>query len=1799
MVISKPMEGWEDRVGSDPWRNLIAEECAAVSKPDDPETDDTDEHELDAADIWDWPAPFCYRSFRTEAAPPSRSYLVFQVGRFFLVGAPTGIAPEGESQTPLHLVLLTAEEKHTAGLNDIIEKFPKLTIWTSSWIWEEVRRPAKDQIFKYLTPNEAEDQFGRAFEEDERRLVVLWDRELSVDFTLGTRLHMYYVPSHSPALAATFLCNQLQIQLDQSGALERTELAEIEGRLQERLASLPSLLPEFVTRYGVLRTDHQLLRTKGKEIEEQSWQIPQRPLIKTVPREAIIKTKSTEEPSDFPSREILCDQNGQRDSDVEDKSTTPVDVDMLNKRCADLAFTVEKPPLTAPLQILHIKENSSSNEAGEILANTAFAVLCGGLRSKLRHNLLDPSRRLDFSIPSGEEQQIAVKSILEWRLRQIARLAKDHRLKTIPVLIITTPDTEDTVEEEIRNFYLACPNGARLRIYQLPQTLAPTLKARDQDHLQPIANDDGGWSLNSRGHLDMARLLYRWFESDRNQDPRRFCVCFKYNNLGDIVNEKTLNRLLLFRESHIHLAVELFKFDRGREATQNEPRFAEMSFLADRGPQKGSLVKEMYFEKPGASWPTAYCSSHTWYIDILKIRKLVSKTDDANFSNRYIFSQINDVAIGHENANEKPNLHVRQDLEQLTYCEGVHTGAFIDNLGSSRKPGEPEPPEMYRHLRFLVVQTEEQIRNAEFRRIFRNTLRGEEYDQSSRDEEDDQSLRKDAAILESVPVERRYVWGGNRIRTLKGQPGKGRIAETWEVSTHPAGTSSVYRSLRHRIPLSVIFDEELPFMIKYLDCHKPLSLQVHPTSMTAKYLEEHIGAFEDSFGRSPAIQDGNGKEESFFVLHTAAHSEENLFLGFNRKELTSIANAIRPALFKHACGSRDSSTHLKSGRLDDSASAGPKGIDDHCYRDILTVLYVYFNKKTDLLSRLADALDMPGKKIHRALLAPFDVNEEQGASKEEGNNERTKRNGDSKPCSSIQDKALYHVLKYHIEVMPALSARSSGSPSARNAGLSLLGKEYLFAAISILAVIERLRNFLTNEASAEIRQRGEALFEYRKEKHRSLLLKYFRRVQVKAGYWVRVPPGVVHAWQGGGNFLIELAQRSDNTFRVLDFGRELSKSNPDRQIHYWEAMYSLTTASILSEEAAKRLIVEDAGLDEEQRCHAMLSSVRDSIDPDDWIRLKPAGRPCSVVLNPDNEAWLQDASGGEWLSVPPCRSVVIKEGTAVKIRPRQRDDRIFHIIPRRKKRAMICIDLGATKLEVALFLEGGSPETIWRTCRADREVDPKLPESAGAESASQVAVPRVSLSKTFGVLAENAEVLFRRAASILYGTGGAENSRLVEGLDRIDLAVAWPGHIQKFGGSESDRLYTTSFNCLEDVGKNKEEEEHGELGYFEKKKVEHRLHDEIIKSFRSHFGVSQAGVESRDWLGDTLFLNDADAAALGESTHPLGALPGQEPGMILNIGSGICCGFFDPRKSSVDRRTANWLSALGAVGRWLYVNPLSGIIGPFNSEELDGNICSKSDPSRNRKIDQTDGQLIDYVFRERGKDSDGQEWPPYRVGNRVRTSLYLSSRGIVSRFLLRLSKEERQAFLERVGGVEVASDFNSLSADSDLRPIPMLLQASRILVSDSEVFDPHRLVIEINSLADTNACEPSHRVARNLIFEFAQELGDIIAGIGRRIEEKSRKDGGYDYYRRCLNRVVLTGTVGQIFGLLPSGDLLLEIMNRVKSPAADETARAILGGQVRFGTVARSEIAVSAIRQTEGFRQKKIDRKARRKAREK
>lgn len=120
---------------------------------------------------------------------------------------------------------------------------------------------------------------------------------------------------------------------------------------------------------------------------------------------------------------------------------------------------------------------------------------------------------------------------------------------------------------------------------------------------------------------------------------------------------------------------------------------------------------------------------------------------------------------------------------------------------------------------------------------------------------------KTEKIEKLSPAFKDYLWGGTKLRDVYGKPCDfDKVAESWELSTHPAGESRISGGQFDGMTLGEYINSvwegrmvlgkncekfgNLPVLIKFIDAKEPLSIQVHPSDEYALRVEGEYGKTE-------------------------------------------------------------------------------------------------------------------------------------------------------------------------------------------------------------------------------------------------------------------------------------------------------------------------------------------------------------------------------------------------------------------------------------------------------------------------------------------------------------------------------------------------------------------------------------------------------------------------------------------------------------------------------------------------------------------------------------------------------------------------------------------------------------------------------------------------------------------------------------------------------------------------------------------------------------------------------------------
>ena len=113
-------------------------------------------------------------------------------------------------------------------------------------------------------------------------------------------------------------------------------------------------------------------------------------------------------------------------------------------------------------------------------------------------------------------------------------------------------------------------------------------------------------------------------------------------------------------------------------------------------------------------------------------------------------------------------------------------------------------------------------------------------------------------IVKLVPSYKEFLWGGNNLKERYGKESDSDIAESWELSAHEEGVSTIadgeFAGMEFTKYLEIIGKEALgrdvarydkfPILIKFIDATRLLSIQVHPDNLYALQVEGEYGKNE-------------------------------------------------------------------------------------------------------------------------------------------------------------------------------------------------------------------------------------------------------------------------------------------------------------------------------------------------------------------------------------------------------------------------------------------------------------------------------------------------------------------------------------------------------------------------------------------------------------------------------------------------------------------------------------------------------------------------------------------------------------------------------------------------------------------------------------------------------------------------------------------------------------------------------------------------------------------------------------------
>jgi len=225
-------------------------------------------------------------------------------------------------------------------------------------------------------------------------------------------------------------------------------------------------------------------------------------------------------------------------------------------------------------------------------------------------------------------------------------------------------------------------------------------------------------------------------------------------------------------------------------------------------------------------------------------------------------------------------------------------------------------------------------------------------------------------LLKLVPIFRETLWGGTWLKDEYGYPIPSRhTGECWAISAHPQGDCKIAQGPFKGLTLSDVFanHKELfgndprtrfPLLVKLIDAHQDLSVQVHP---------------DDDYAQAHEHQPG--KTEAWIILH--ADKESRIELGHQAKTHEELAQLIADKRWDHLLSYRpvlkDQAILVPSGTVH-ALCQGTSVLEIQQSSDVTYRFYDYdrvdaSGKTRELhLKKALDVVKVPENPIHPQII---------------------------------------------------------------------------------------------------------------------------------------------------------------------------------------------------------------------------------------------------------------------------------------------------------------------------------------------------------------------------------------------------------------------------------------------------------------------------------------------------------------------------------------------------------------------------------------------------------------------------------------------------------------------------------------------------------------------------------------------------------------------------------------------------------------------------------------------------------------
>ncbi|MCB0595363.1 MAG: hypothetical protein H6557_28535 [Lewinellaceae bacterium] len=1115
-------------IGHSQWRTLISLEGEVISRITDGDNANSG-ISLDAA----WPDCQTGRVFHIYPIPRLEASVFFLAGRSFLINSPKGAFESLSALTPgppSTIILLSWEDRYIDGLLEYCwaySKLPqarKLEIYTSEWGWDAIKNRAWNQLIsgeRHQNSAPACQLFLNAIETAGQPaekgapieiLPHLFKKNSHYRLFPQIEWWLNYSLAPSPCLQAKFRLFDSYLTITHHNPYPSDFYQDqVLGRIVQRY---PSAMRELQRVIGRRLAD--LIHFKAYEKPEGS-------------------SKFNLHPS-FYTYNLFSKTLAYSSTQMEPAEKSPVSASILPKQLENNEFDLKtvaedwKMPPGIPhlrsatawswreLEAWSVRQNTGRPAQSHRASRIFLAISCGGF-SVISSGQITPITRVSIGRMN--------LSLLGFKLFEFFKDQNSpNPVFQKKLILLVSPWTEANVRREVAHLLWEFRNEFENvlqpeDILYLRQTVVPRCTSENG---QLKYYEEGGFQFNPSGHFDFLRTLMdeneevgRFFEPPgsvaRKQAAPALIYHTTYKNLGRNIDEKVqLLADYINRDAAPAFLFELARHDSGKG-------IGSYWVKDSQAPEKKEwLSKPIYHKKNGFEYSPGRGEDDD--PDNLFIEKpeasaylLMSTASFLVNLDKLRQSKAKLQRLHFFSSYQLP-LHSAAEASSASAAEHIlrETLQFerdIDQITEQIPCAgvEVEADEQGVTRRFVPIKKEKDLYQNKIE-VLEKIWAGER--------------KKDTAFKKALPRhipyllepdEKHDAWGGYRIRNAKELPSiDEKVSETWEASLHHKGVSGIKFDALNSVSLSTFLeDQDLDVMFKLLDCNSWLSIQLHPSEQACRAITRHWANIEKEFAAA-----NWGPQEVKKIAGALNDREDN----FGKEELFYIAD----------------NRNYTAGQPVNEAN----------------LILGLHQEKLEKLAFLSESEWVGYRQLFRKAVAPDD--EELARLKE-----KTRRSAYGKLDTFVHHPSAVLSREYERrfsrligEKLPfILRLREEIEPTC----LRSLGG--ILFILSLQALKESLQALKAETLKMAFSRSEWPLFGF------------FYKICPKPGSLLQVKPGVLHAL-GKGLFAVEASNRSNNTFRIFDHGRELSPS--PRPLHYLLAAVSLSEESFVGRKNEGRYV---------------------------------------------------------------------------------------------------------------------------------------------------------------------------------------------------------------------------------------------------------------------------------------------------------------------------------------------------------------------------------------------------------------------------------------------------------------------------------------------------------------------------------------------------------------------------------------------------------------------------------------------------